>query len=59
MKLEYTTTRKNLTFLPTGQMQATYSEYTTEKLMNENIIVNGQSFVNPGALLRVTPANKQ
>ena len=30
-----------------------------EKLMNENIIVNGQSFVNPGALLRVTPANKQ
>ena len=30
-----------------------------EKLMNENIIVNGQSFVNPGALLRVTPANKK
>ena len=30
-----------------------------EKLMNENIIINGQSFVNPGALLRVTPANKK
>ena len=30
-----------------------------EKLMQENIIVSGQSFVNAGALLRVTPADKK
>ena len=43
-----------------GIVDGSYREVLNpEKIMKENIIVSGQSFVNTGSLLRVTPVDKK